>query len=383
LADVSRLAPAFSFLKSSIYDTFLKTKILEDGTKTGLLPTIKKGSLAVWDYLKNINLKSIALKIAGAAQAAYSTVVGLATGKISIATIATQVWNAVISANPIFWLITGIVAAGAAIAGLCMYLNRASVAQKLMGELSQTVGHRVIEEKSKVEQLIGTIQNQNKSRKEQIAALEELKGISGEYFGGLTLEEAQTNKLTEAKNRYIAALVQESITKAASEKLTEIQKAKFDMATDKSGPSEWEYIKAGALGGNAVIQKQIDDKAKMAELNEQQRLITEGMSYMNGTTKVSNAFDVFGKNKVKPITSPITKTEPDKNPLSFTGSAKNTADNITSGGSKPTNITIHLQKLQEKIEIHSATLTEGVQELESKVTEALLRVLNSANTMAR
>ena len=60
-----------------------------------------------------------------------------------------------------------------------------------------------------------------------------------------------------------------------------------------------------------------------------------------------------------------------------------TSNNITSGGSRPTSITINLQKLQDKIEIHSTNIKEGVQEMETMVTEALLRVLNSANaTMA-
>lgn len=54
---------------------------------------------------------------------------------------------------------------------------------------------------------------------------------------------------------------------------------------------------------------------------------------------------------------------------------------ITSGGSKPTNITINLGKLQDNIVIHSATLKEGVQDMEKIVTEALLRILNSGNAI--
>ncbi len=58
------------------------------------------------------------------------------------------------------------------------------------------------------------------------------------------------------------------------------------------------------------------------------------------------------------------------------------SSNITGGGSRPTNITINLGKLQDSIVIHSSTVKEGVDEMEEIVVDALLRVLNSANAVA-
>jgi hypothetical protein len=57
-------------------------------------------------------------------------------------------------------------------------------------------------------------------------------------------------------------------------------------------------------------------------------------------------------------------------------------NNITSGGSRPTNITITLGKLMDKVEIHSTNLKEGTEDMTKLVTEALLRVLNSGNAVA-
>lgn len=54
---------------------------------------------------------------------------------------------------------------------------------------------------------------------------------------------------------------------------------------------------------------------------------------------------------------------------------------ITSGGSKPTNITINLGKLMDGVTIHAATVKEGAQEMEKVVVETLLRVLNSGNAV--
>ena len=59
----------------------------------------------------------------------------------------------------------------------------------------------------------------------------------------------------------------------------------------------------------------------------------------------------------------------------------NGIDGITGGGSKQTNITVTFDKLIEQLTIRSETIQEGVDELESRVTEALLRVLNSTNQM--
>lgn len=52
---------------------------------------------------------------------------------------------------------------------------------------------------------------------------------------------------------------------------------------------------------------------------------------------------------------------------------------VAGGGSKPTHITINLQKLQDKIEIHTATLQESVPDIEKQMIEVLLRVLNATN----
>ncbi|HUM50488.1 MAG TPA: phage tail tape measure protein [Chitinophagales bacterium] len=61
--------------------------------------------------------------------------------------------------------------------------------------------------------------------------------------------------------------------------------------------------------------------------------------------------------------------------------AKSTAENITSGGSKPTNIYVTIGKFQDKIEIHAATMKEGVDDIVRLIDERFLAVLNSANAL--
>jgi tape measure domain-containing protein len=61
------------------------------------------------------------------------------------------------------------------------------------------------------------------------------------------------------------------------------------------------------------------------------------------------------------------------------GNAKDKVEGITGGGAR--NIIINLQKLFDNINISSTTVKEGVADMEQIVTEALLRVLNSANAI--
>jgi hypothetical protein len=51
---------------------------------------------------------------------------------------------------------------------------------------------------------------------------------------------------------------------------------------------------------------------------------------------------------------------------------------ITEGGARPTNITINLQKLNEKIEIHTTNIRDGIANIEEQFVEMFLRVLNSS-----
>lgn len=59
-----------------------------------------------------------------------------------------------------------------------------------------------------------------------------------------------------------------------------------------------------------------------------------------------------------------------------------TSSKIGSGGARPTNINITIGKFQDKIELHTVNMREGMDELQSMIEQRLLAVLNSANSMA-
>lgn len=69
--------------------------------------------------------------------------------------------------------------------------------------------------------------------------------------------------------------------------------------------------------------------------------------------------------------------------LSEESSIKKGTESITGGGSKQTNITINLGKLNESITVNAQKLDEGIEEIEDKMIEMLLRIVNSANYSVR
>lgn len=149
-------------------------------------------------------------------------------------------------------------------------------------------------------------------------------------------------------------------------------------------------ILSGIMTGNIAIIKIGIDQAKQA--------LSTGLSDIGGTIKnfVKKEWDgysgIFSKGKaqvtsgewVGPLAESLQKPDWMPEPAASGksgGSAeeKKLLDNISGGGSKPTNITINLKNLVGEQKFDVKNVKESVADMERQITEALLRVLNSAN----
>jgi len=201
----------------------LYNNLLEQGTFTQIADTIS---------LK----KSTAAKfIATTAQKAYSTVTGVLTGEIKIATIAQKVFNAVIKANPIGVLITVLSGAVVALVAFASSTKEASREQEILKEIQEDVVAGMANEQAELERLSAIAKDETQTKHARNKAIEELNKISPEYLGNLTLETINTKEATEAMNAYTESLVAQARAKALQEKLNEAVAKQLEAETEATG----------------------------------------------------------------------------------------------------------------------------------------------------
>jgi len=143
---------------------------------------------------------------------------------------------------------------------------------------------------------------------------------------------------------------------------------------------DWEGVKNGAIkagkgwvmsmGGGSIVKSAIDNGSKVGE------------TWAKGYNKGVNSFAKSKADKKSGL-----------NAGSLTGSLAGVGTgginpdekvkSIAGGGSKPTNITINVNKeMIGQITIHPLTMSQGATEVKDLVMQALAQVLNSANKMA-
>ena len=141
--------------------------------------------------------------------------------------------------------------AATAIAGAVIAWNkyRASVAdvtatKRVLSEVQSTALQSIAEEKVALDRLIGTIKDENTTKRDRAKAIGELQRISPEYFGGLSREKALISEVTAASDAYIEALTRRAKATAAQQKLVEIEKELLDVAQqiEKAEPTFFQLL---------------------------------------------------------------------------------------------------------------------------------------------
>ncbi|WP_276483555.1 hypothetical protein [Paraflavitalea pollutisoli] len=98
---------------------------------------------------------------------------------------------------------------------------------KSAGELAGRAAGGVEGQITQVKALASAVLNTNLAYTERTAALRELSQINKNYFGELTLETAQTGKLTAAVNEYTQALVNQAVVKGFESEIGRISTELF------------------------------------------------------------------------------------------------------------------------------------------------------------
>lgn len=177
----------------------------------------------------------------------------------------------------------------------------------------------VAKEETQVLSLIAVLNNENETRNRKLKALEELKKINPEIFGGLTLEKNVVNGLNTAYDKYINNLnavillkikqkeledVTEKILKATGAATT--QEDKDIQATGKSLKDSADARKDDNTQRREALQAQIKQNKEQILLNgllEQQRKITQQISDISQGVEIQGEYSA--PRAAKKIKSPV------------------------------------------------------------------------------
>ena len=221
-------------------------------SKHGTEILLVAGAIAIYTMAlkaKNAESKiSLALTKAKAlGEAAYSTIVGVLTGKITMATIAQQFWNAVSAINPFVAIIMGVLLLTAGIVALVKIMNAQTAAQKAVNDVTEEAKKNTQKQKDIANELLAVTKDETKSLEERKAALAELNKISPEYFGNLSIEKTTTEELTKAGEAYVANLEKQALIKAAQAKIDNLRDENAEKQVDiEMKKSKWWETEEGA-----------------------------------------------------------------------------------------------------------------------------------------
>jgi|GEM_PF-964438 len=167
----------------------------------------------------------------GATIAAYTALVNasIIIDKLKIA------WNAkvvasfkrlyaTIMANPLMWVVGTVVALGVAITSLIKKNNELAISQNAYKNIQDKVNDGLAKERSSVDLLVLTINNQALAIDKRRAALDKLKKIIPGYLADLTEEGELINNNTDAIEKYLVSKEKEIRLKAVEEEYEDVIK---------------------------------------------------------------------------------------------------------------------------------------------------------------
>lgn len=158
---------------------------------------------------------------------AYAYAKDILTGKIKIATVAQQLWNLALKANPLGVIIVLITAVAAAISFLAKKYTELNEVQKLQRDIQTKAAQSTADEEAKLRSLSLVVGNSAVSLEARKKALQELIAINPQYLSGLTLENIKSQEGINIINNYVKALREKATIQAATD--AQAEKIKQDI----------------------------------------------------------------------------------------------------------------------------------------------------------
>lgn len=209
----------------------------------GVMKTTYAGVLSAQQmFLVNLKKVSAGLLVAAARFKAMdlvmrATVIGAVTAAIAAAVVVFQNWN--------------------------KEITLAQKNQKNLQDINTQAAQSIVEEKIQVERLVAIYKDSNRTLGDRQLALQELRKISPQYFGGLDTEKSKIEDVTAAMDGYIANILKMAKVQAAKERIVELNKELLDTEgiLDKTEMAwnDWEAIQIRATSIGEKRNKALGD----------------------------------------------------------------------------------------------------------------------------
>ena len=142
--------------------------------------------------------------------------------------------------------------------------EKASATQKALADIQSQAIQQTAQEVGVVRRLVDTAKDENETKANRIKALNELKRISPEYFGGLDAEKLKTTDLIAISDRYAQSLINRAKAQLLATKIAEIDAQLIDSQKQGQEAQLSIFQKIGntlLAGGNAAVQAGLDVKS--------------------------------------------------------------------------------------------------------------------------
>lgn len=253
------ILPLFTRVITAINQKIKAFSSLSEGTKTTIV--VLAGLAAVVGPL---------VFTIGAVAAVIPTVVAgftILSGAVTAVSGAFTTLSAAMLANPITALILVVSAAATAYYLMNQEVNKAvksttelSNSQKLSKQITNDATNAIIAQKAELQSLLDIANDEAKSKKERLKAIQDINAISPKYLGNLTLENIGTDKARVAIEKYNVALLQGAKAKAAQEVLQELYKKEIETSIKRE---------KAEVSKNKLLEE--SNKKQFTSAQEQQR----------------------------------------------------------------------------------------------------------------
>lgn len=199
---------------------------------------------------------SAVTRLGAVAAAAFRNSVDYLRNGLEVSLTMQERWRKAMAAmNWKLWT-AGVLGAAAAVAYLCKVMSDTFSVQKTLNEVNKKANESIAEQKSRIDDLRRTMNDQNQTYAERIKAIKELETIIPGYHAWLTREGEIINENTKAMEDYIDSLRKAARVEAAKAKLVELEKERLDIETDMEADKDFNYQRGAmsilASGGNPL-----------------------------------------------------------------------------------------------------------------------------------